>query len=36
VLDNPVSPADIGCDAARHRLIIPSLFGDFVAIQPLR
>jgi hypothetical protein len=36
VLDDLVSPADIGYDAARHRLIIPSLFGDFVTIQPLR
>jgi hypothetical protein len=35
VLDDLVSPADIGYDAARHRLIIPSLFGDFVTIQPL-
>jgi hypothetical protein len=36
VLDGLVSPADIGYDAVRDRLIIPSLFGDFVTIQPLR
>jgi hypothetical protein len=36
VLDGFVSPADIGYDAVRDRLIIPSLFGDFVTIQPLR
>jgi hypothetical protein len=36
VLDGLVSPADIGYDAARDRLLIPSLFGDFVTIQPLR
>jgi uncharacterized protein with ACT and thioredoxin-like domain len=36
VLDGLVSPADIGHDAVQQRLIIPSLFGDFVAIQPLR
>jgi hypothetical protein len=36
VVDGLVSPADIGYDASRNRLIIPSLFGDFVTIQPLR
>jgi hypothetical protein len=34
--DGLVSPADMGYDAARNRLIIPSLFGDFVTILPLR
>jgi outer membrane protein assembly factor BamB len=36
LLDGLISPADIGYDAMRDRLIIPSLFGDFVTIQPLR
>jgi hypothetical protein len=36
VIEGFVSPADIGYDASRDRLIIPSLFGDFVTIQPLR
>jgi hypothetical protein len=36
VVDGLVSPADIGYDHVRDRLIIPSLFGDFVTIQPLR
>jgi hypothetical protein len=29
------SNPDVGYDAARHRLINPSLVGDFVTIQPL-
>jgi hypothetical protein len=36
VLEGLVSPADLGYDAARDRLLIPSLFGDFFTIQPLR
>jgi hypothetical protein len=30
------SPADLGYDAVRDRLLIPSLFGDILTIQPLR
>jgi hypothetical protein len=35
ILDELVSPADIGFDHQRQRLLIPSLFGDFLLIQPL-
>lgn len=35
ILDGLVSPADIGFDHQRRRLLIPSLFGDFLLIQPL-
>jgi hypothetical protein len=30
------SPASLGHDARRHQLIVPSLFGNVVAIYPLR
>jgi hypothetical protein len=36
VLSGLVSPADLGYDHLRDRLLIPSLFGDFFTIQPLR
>lgn len=35
ILEDLVSPADLGFDAIRNRLLIPSLFGDFFLIQPL-
>lgn len=35
VLSELVSPADLGFDHERNRLLIPSLFGDFVMIQPM-
>lgn len=36
ILEDLVSPADLGFDATRNRLLIPSLFGDFLMIQPLQ
>jgi hypothetical protein len=35
ILEDLVSPADIGFDHDRRRLLIPSLFGDFLLIQPM-
>ncbi|MBA4158740.1 MAG: hypothetical protein H0X65_14865 [Gemmatimonadetes bacterium] len=36
ILEGLVSPADLGFDATRNRLLIPSLFGDVFTIQPLQ
>jgi hypothetical protein len=36
IMEDLVSPADLGFDSRRNRLLIPSLFGDFLTIQPLQ
>lgn len=35
ILTDLVSPADLGFDYQRRRLLIPSLFGNFLMIQPM-